>query len=117
MAKLVTPKPNIRRQVRPRSTAEVQQQALLDLAAVAATPEGRRVLWLIITNAGWMDRIKAPNPDIHFLEGRRDVACWLVDWLTEADPNLIPLMMQETVNANLVAPVTPGGDSPDEDQK
>lgn len=115
MPKLVTPRPNLRRKVQPRTPAEIQEQAIQDLLAVCSSAEGRRVLWQIVSESGLHSRIRAPNPDIHFLEGRRDMGAWLQDWLNEADPNLIPLMMQETVNANTVAPTKRDGEPSDED--
>lgn len=112
MAKVIGTKPAL---TRPRalSPKQVLEQAVLDLAFVAGDPRGRRVLWQIITESGLWQRIRAPSPDIHFLEGRRDVGAWLQDWLNHVDPNLVPLMMQEQVNANVLEPIKRDNDNED----
>lgn len=74
----------------------------IDLSWVLGDPRGRRVLWRIIASAGVWERIRAPNPDIHYREGRRDVGIELMEHIDSVDPAVIPLMMQEARNQELL---------------
>ena len=113
-SKTIGTRPDFKK-IRRLTPEQVAEQALLDLEAIAGSPQGRRVLWHIITESGLFARIRAPNPDIHWLEGRRDVGAWLVDWLDAVEPNLVPLMMQEAVNAKLLGPVQQPSDDPNKE--
>ena len=73
-----------------------------DMAWVLSDARGRRVLWRVIANAGVWDRIRAPNPDIHYREGRRDVGIELMERIDSVDNSMIPLMMQEARNQELL---------------
>lgn len=79
---------------------EAQERA--DLAAVCASPEGRRTLWRIIRWAGVWGRIMAPNGDLQYLEGRRDVGITLQEEIIAVDPRLIPQMQVESLDAERV---------------
>lgn len=75
-----------------------------DLAHVCRTAEGRRVLWRIITACGVWDANPAAtiNLQAQWFEGRRDVGVSLMQALDAVDRNIIPLMMQEAANAEIV---------------
>lgn len=73
-----------------------------DMAWVLSDARGRRVLWRVIAGAGVWDRIRAPNPDIHYREGRRDVGIELMERIDSVDNSMIPLMMQEARNQELL---------------
>ena len=73
-----------------------------DLAWVLSDARGRRVLWRIIASAGVWERIRAPNPDIHYREGRRDVGIELMERIDSVDNATIPLMMQEARTQELL---------------
>jgi len=73
-----------------------------DLSWILADPRGRRVLWRIIASAGVWERIRAPNPDIHYREGRRDVGIELMERIDSVDAAAVPLMMQEARNQELL---------------
>lgn len=73
-----------------------------DMAWVLSDARGRRVLWRVIAGAGVWDRIRAPNPDIHYREGRRDVGIELMERIDSVDNSMVPLMMQEARNQELL---------------
>lgn len=75
-----------------------------DLAKVCATPEGRRVLWRIVTSAGVWARNPAAtiNLTAQWFEGRRDIGVELLEAMDAVDRSIVPLMMQEAANAELV---------------
>lgn len=82
-----------------RDPAELQ--AVADLQWVLGDRRGRRVLWRLIATADVWGRIRSPNPDIHYREGRRDVGIELMEWIDGADASMVPLMMQESRNEEL----------------
>jgi hypothetical protein len=82
-----------------RDPAELQAEA--DLQWVLGDRRGRRVLWRLIAAADVWGRIRAPNPDIHYREGRREIGIELMEWIDSADAAMIPLMMQESRNEDL----------------
>lgn len=79
-------------------------QAKDDLAHVMGTPEGRRVLWRIVTACGVWERNPAATINLaaQLHEGRRHVGIELLESLDAVDRSIIPLMMQEAANAELV---------------
>lgn len=88
-----------------RETALFSQvQAKDDLAHVCHTPEGRRVLWRIISGCGVWERNPAAtiNLQAQWVEGRRDVGVALMESINAVDGSIIPLMMQEAANAELL---------------
>lgn len=87
---------------REKRPAESLSTVDTDLTHVLADPRGRRVLWRIIASAGVWERIRAPNPDIHYREGRRDVGIELMERIDSVDAAAIPLMMQEARNQELL---------------
>lgn len=89
--------------IRPMSPDLAREQAIQDLRAVCATSAGRRVAYAIINETRVWDAIRAPSPDIHYNEGRRSVGIWMMEWIDATDPTLIPMMMQESRNADLSA--------------
>lgn len=81
-----------------------QAQARADLSAVCASPEGRRVLWRIVTWCNVWNRNPAATINLaaQFHEGRREVGIDLMEALNAVDPSIVPLMMQESANAELM---------------
>lgn len=75
-----------------------------DLIAVCNTAEGRRVLWRIVTGCGVWQRNPAAtiNLSAQFFEGRRDVGVTLLEAIDAVDRSIVPLMMQEAANAEIV---------------
>jgi hypothetical protein len=75
-----------------------------DLLAVCGTAEGRRVLWRIISGCGVWERNPAAtiNLSAQFYEGRRDVGITLMEVLNAVDRSIIPVMMQDAANAELM---------------
>lgn len=81
-----------------------QVSAKDDLAHVCHTAEGRRVLWRIVSSCGVWERNPAAtiNLSAQWYEGRRDVGVALMEAIDAVDRGIIPLMMQEAANAEMV---------------
>lgn len=77
-------------------------QAQRDLLAVLSTETGRRVYWRIITLCGVTDPIPTVNGVQQWHEGRRSIGIDLWNDAQAVNPNLIPQMMQERINEQLI---------------
>lgn len=98
----------VRRAERAERRAAAEQRAAL--RAVLDTPEGRRVFWGLLSDAGVYRSIWSPNAQIHYNAGRQDFGHELQARLLEADENLYDLMAREArARARLEA-----GDAPDD---
>lgn len=78
------------------------EQARRDLLAVCSTDVGRRVLWRLITLCGVVDPVPPINGQQQWHEGRRSIGIDLWHDITGVNPNLIPQMMQERINEQLL---------------
>jgi hypothetical protein len=81
-----------------------QVQAKDDLAQVLDTPEGRRVLWRIISGCNVWGRNPAATINLaaQLHEGMRVVGIELMEAIDAVDRSLIPLMMQDAANAEIL---------------
>lgn len=82
-------------------TALEREALLADARAVLRTPEGRRLLWWLLGEAGTYSTTYSPG-DSHgtaFQEGRRNVGIALEVTLAQADPMAVVDMQREAVEA------------------
>lgn len=78
------------------------KNALVDLRAVLALPEGRRVLWRLMEHCQVFASIWHPSALIHANAGRQDVGHFIMAQIAEADEQKLFLMMQEAYNAKRI---------------
>jgi hypothetical protein len=62
------------------------RQYLSDLAAVMSTPEGLRVLWIVLERLGMFERCYKGNADTYYKLGRHEAAQGLFLDMADADP-------------------------------
>ena len=71
-----------------------------DMLAVMATPEGRRVMWRILSYCRPLAMSYVPGgltEDMFFNEGKKDVGNFIITALTEADPFSFADLMRENI--------------------
>lgn len=66
-----------------------------DLKSVLSKPEGRRVLWRIMSECSTFGSIWHPSAAIHYNSGKQDLGHWLMGEITEAGEDLLFKMMKE----------------------
>lgn len=77
-----------------------REQNRADLAAVLATPEGRRVLGLILAMTNILGPSTAPDPyQTAFNEGMRRVGLWLKKSMDVINPRYFPDILKEQIDA------------------
>lgn len=76
-----------------------REDELADVRAVLATPQGRRMVWRLITHCRVFQSIWRPSAEIHYLEGARNVGLYVLGEITEAQPDALLQMMQENKTA------------------
>lgn len=82
---------------RERKVKRNRAQELLDLKAVLATVEGRRILWRFMGECGVEQTTFNPNAAMAaYASGRRDAGQMLKGWIVEADERAYLTMMQES---------------------
>ena len=65
-----------------------QRQRLDDMADVLKTEQGRRVIWEILDESGFISRNPAlDQATMNRHEGRRELGIELYDWVMEASPH------------------------------
>lgn len=67
-----------------------------DMSKVLSLPEGRRVLWRVLSQCGvFRSSVEHSGSMTYFNEGRRDIGLFLVNEINLADMMAFPKMMQE----------------------
>lgn len=64
-----------------------RRQLLEDMAKILATPGGKRVFTNILTHCRLRDSNFTGNSETFKLEGKREVALTLTNWMEQADPD------------------------------
>ena len=77
-----------RSQVKTAERLEREQDRMQrsDMLAVLATPEGRRVLWSVLTFCRLLEETWDPSVLIHYLAGRQSVGHFVLGEIVAADP-------------------------------
>lgn len=75
-----------------------QERFRLDMQAVLATPEGRRVLWWFLGACGLFETSFTGDSRTFFNEGKREIGHLLVKAMAQADPEALPTMMLEDID-------------------
>lgn len=73
-----------------------ERSLLADIRAVLESPAGRRVMWWILDAAGVYRSSFTGNNTTFFNEGRRDLGLLVLGKITEAKPEALIQMMQES---------------------
>jgi len=73
-----------------------ERQRLVDLKSLLELPHGRRFIWWMLESAGVYKSSFTGNSTTFFNEGRRDLGLQLLAKITEASPEALVLMMQES---------------------
>lgn len=68
----------------------------LDFVEVLGLPAGRRIFWWLLEVSGVYRSSFTGNSTTFFNEGRRDLGLMLLGKITEAKPEALILMMQES---------------------
>lgn len=63
------------------------------LTNVVATPEGRTLIWAILSQTKIYDETFSGNSADIFEKGRRSVGLWLISQMTDIDPTIYPRML------------------------
>jgi hypothetical protein len=71
-----------------------RERELDDLRAVITTPEGRRVMWRLLSRCGTFASIWEPSAKIHYNSGQQDVGHYLMAEIVEAEPSALLEMMK-----------------------
>lgn len=71
-------------------------QELVDLRAVLALPEGRRLLWRLLQHAGVFRSVWESSAKIHYNAGRQDFGHFIMVDVMEAQPEAYLQMQQES---------------------
>ena len=72
-----------------------RENELADLKAVLAMPQGRRLLWRLLTHCSVFESIWHPSALIHANAGRQDVGHFIMAEITEANEDALFQMMKE----------------------
>lgn len=68
---------------------------LNDISAILKTPEGRRVVWRILTQCKTFGSVWHGSALIHYNAGQQDIGHWLLSEITQSDEELLFKMMKE----------------------
>jgi len=74
---------------------DVQKKLEADIGSVLKTPQGRDVIWEILSLCGIYDNQFTGNSGTFFNEGRRSVGLDLIQMMTDADPTAYARLMLE----------------------
>ena len=81
----------VQKEFEKRRTREID-----DLQKVLKIPEGRRLIWRILSEAGVFKASFSLNSmQTAFNEGRRDIGIWLIQDVDRAEPNAYAQMQRE----------------------
>lgn len=78
----------------------LRDQELNDVAAILATPEGKRFMWRMLGHCRTFESIWTPNAQIHYNSGVQDVGHFLMREIVEAVPEALVEMMKQNGNIN-----------------
>jgi hypothetical protein len=70
-----------------------------DMIAVTSIPQGRRLLWRLLSECGVFRSSMTGDNYTYFNEGRRDVGVRLLSEITQANPEAYLQMMKESQDA------------------
>lgn len=79
-----------------RKDKELMLREERDLQAVLKLPEGRRLLFRVLTHCKVFESIWHPSALIHANAGRQDVGHAVMAWINDADPEALFIMMKES---------------------
>jgi len=84
---------------RDKELAEYEQEREREeLRYILDDPKGRRFLWRLLDYAGVYNSSFTGNSFTFFNEGRRDVGLFVLDEVTDADPDAYLEMQRESLN-------------------
>lgn len=72
-----------------------EENRVADMRAVLSTPEGRRVLWWWLSQAGLFESITVTSSEIYVRSGKRDLGLALIAAINVASPEAYLLMQRE----------------------
>lgn len=78
-----------------RKVKDLDAARIEDLRAVLQTIEGRRFLWRTLEHCQVFGTIWHGSALIHYNSGRQDVGHYLMDQITQADPEAMVQMIKE----------------------
>lgn len=74
-----------------------RENELADLAKILAIPEGRRVLWRLMSKCKVFGSIWEPSARIHYNSGLQDFGHFIMAEIAEADEESLFTMMRENM--------------------
>lgn len=78
-----------------------RDQELEDLRKLINAPEGRRVLWRIMSKCKTFQTIWHNSALIHYNAGQQDIGHWLMSEITETGEESLFVMMKENYKGEL----------------